>query len=164
MLGAAPGHQIGKVTAAKAVSKRPSTAQRALLQARVTTPSRVRTIREWTARDEPPHISRRLLTFLDADVLRRVYLTRRALAASAPLMDVAINQPRGTWNETHWIFITALIIASAVGSFTPVPLMAQSAIEPTPFIVASGLEGPRGLRFGPGRLSVCRRSRHWRHE
>ena len=44
---------------------------------------------------------------------------------------------------------TALIIASAVGSFTPVPLRAQPAIEPTPFILASGLEGPRGLRFGP---------------
>ena len=44
---------------------------------------------------------------------------------------------------------TALIIASAVGSFAPVPSMAQSAIEPTPFILASKLEGPRGLRFGP---------------
>ncbi len=43
----------------------------------------------------------------------------------------------------------ALIIASAVGSFAPVPSMAQPAIEPTPFVLASGLEGPRGLRFGP---------------
>jgi len=43
---------------------------------------------------------------------------------------------------------TALIIASAVGSFALVPTMAQAAIEPTPFILASGLEGPRGLRFG----------------
>jgi hypothetical protein len=44
---------------------------------------------------------------------------------------------------------TALIIASLVGSFAAVPSMAQSAIEPTPFVLASGLEGPRGLRFGP---------------
>jgi len=44
---------------------------------------------------------------------------------------------------------TALIIASAVGSFAPLPSTAQSAIEPTPFILASKLEGPRGLRFGP---------------
>ncbi len=43
---------------------------------------------------------------------------------------------------------TALIVASAVGSVAPVPSIAQ-AIEPTPFIFASGLEGPRGLRFGP---------------
>jgi hypothetical protein len=43
---------------------------------------------------------------------------------------------------------TALIVASAVGSFAPLPSIAQ-AIEPTPFILASGLEGPRGLRFGP---------------
>src|SRR6202035_2143669 len=45
--------------------------------------------------------------------------------------------------------LSSLIIASAVGSFAPVPSMAQQAIEPTPFILASGLEGPRGLRFGP---------------
>src|SRR6202453_616693 len=44
---------------------------------------------------------------------------------------------------------TALIIASLVGSFAAVPSMAQSAIEPTPFVLASKLEGPRGLRFGP---------------
>jgi hypothetical protein len=44
---------------------------------------------------------------------------------------------------------TALMIASAAGSFAPVPSMAQAAIEPTPFMLASGLEGPRGLRFGP---------------
>jgi hypothetical protein len=43
----------------------------------------------------------------------------------------------------------SLLAAGAAGSFAPVPLMAQSAIEPTPFVVASGLEGPRGLRFGP---------------
>jgi len=44
--------------------------------------------------------------------------------------------------------LSSLIIASAVGSFAPVPSMAQ-AVEPTPFILASKLEGPRGLRFGP---------------
>jgi hypothetical protein len=43
----------------------------------------------------------------------------------------------------------SLLLAGAVGGIAPVPLMAQSAIEPTPFVVASGLEGPRGLRFGP---------------
>src|ERR1700680_1730452 len=45
--------------------------------------------------------------------------------------------------------LSSLIIASAVGSFAPVPSIAQQAIEPPPFILASGLEGPRGLRFGP---------------
>jgi hypothetical protein len=46
--------------------------------------------------------------------------------------------------------LSSLIIASAVGSFAPVASIGQPAIEPTPFIlVASGLEGPRGLRFGP---------------
>src|ERR1700722_2288095 len=45
--------------------------------------------------------------------------------------------------------LSSLIIASAVGSFAPVSSIAQQAIEPTPFILASGLEGPRGLRFGP---------------
>jgi hypothetical protein len=44
--------------------------------------------------------------------------------------------------------LSSLIIASAVGSFAP-PSMAQPAVEPTPFVVASKLEGPRGLRFGP---------------
>ena len=44
---------------------------------------------------------------------------------------------------------TALIIASAVGSFTPMLSMAQAAVEPSPTTIASGLEGPRGLRFGP---------------
>ena len=43
----------------------------------------------------------------------------------------------------------SLLVAATVGSFAPVPSMAQSAIEPTPFTVATGLEGPRGLRFGP---------------
>jgi hypothetical protein len=42
----------------------------------------------------------------------------------------------------------SLLVAGTVGSFAPVPSMAQSAIEPTPFTVATGLEGPRGLRFG----------------
>jgi hypothetical protein len=45
--------------------------------------------------------------------------------------------------------LSSLIVASAVGSFAPVSSIAQQAIEPTPFILASGLEGPRGLRFGP---------------
>lgn len=45
--------------------------------------------------------------------------------------------------------LSTLIIASAVGGFAPVPSMAQPAIEPTPFTLAKGLEGPRGLRFGP---------------
>src|SRR5579863_589030 len=44
--------------------------------------------------------------------------------------------------------LSSLIIASA-GSFAPVPSIAQPAVEPTPFVLASGLEGPRGLRFGP---------------
>jgi len=45
----------------------------------------------------------------------------------------------------------SLLVAGTVGSFAPVPSIAQSgkAIEPTPFILASKLEGPRGLRFGP---------------
>src|SRR6204780_1304047 len=52
--------------------------------------------------------------------------------------------------------LSSLIIASAVGSFAPVPSIAQPAIEPTPFVLASGLEGPRGLRFGPdGSLYVA---------
>src|SRR5258708_39890807 len=45
--------------------------------------------------------------------------------------------------------LSSLIIASAVGSFAPVSSIAQQAIELTPFMLASGLEGPRGLRFGP---------------
>ena len=43
----------------------------------------------------------------------------------------------------------SLLVAGTVGSFAPGPSMAQSAIEPAPFVLASGLEGPRGLRFGP---------------
>ena len=51
--------------------------------------------------------------------------------------------------------LSSLIIASA-GSFAPAMSMAQAAIEPTPFVLASGLEGPRGLRFGPdGSLYVA---------
>jgi len=45
--------------------------------------------------------------------------------------------------------LSSLIIASAIGSFAPLSSIAQQAIEPTPLILASGLEGPRGLRFGP---------------
>ena len=45
--------------------------------------------------------------------------------------------------------LSSLVIASAVASVAPIPSIAQSAIEPTPFVLAKGLEGPRGLRFGP---------------
>ena len=45
--------------------------------------------------------------------------------------------------------LSSLIIASAVGSFAPLSSIAQPAVEPTPFVFASGLQGPRGLRFGP---------------
>ena len=45
---------------------------------------------------------------------------------------------------------TALIVATAASSVVPLPSLAQTIdIVPTPFILASGLEGPRGLRFGP---------------
>ena len=45
--------------------------------------------------------------------------------------------------------LSSLLVAATAGNLVPVPSMAQPAIEPTPFMVASGLEGPRGLRFGP---------------
>src|SRR5450631_3524762 len=45
--------------------------------------------------------------------------------------------------------LSSLIIASAIGGFAPIPSIGQQAIEPTPYVVAAGLEGPRGLRFGP---------------
>ncbi len=45
--------------------------------------------------------------------------------------------------------VSSLVIAAMAGSLAPAISMAQSAIEPTPFVLASGLEGPRGLRFGP---------------
>src|ERR1700733_7797755 len=52
--------------------------------------------------------------------------------------------------------LSSLLIASAAGSFAPAISMAQTAIVPTPFVVASNLEGPRGLRFGPdGSLYVA---------
>src|SRR5579862_9887475 len=45
--------------------------------------------------------------------------------------------------------MSSIFIASVVGGFAPLLATAQPAVEPTPFVVASGLEGPRGLRFGP---------------
>jgi hypothetical protein len=45
--------------------------------------------------------------------------------------------------------LSSLLMASAAGSFAPGLSMAQAAVEPTPFVLASGLEGPRGMRFGP---------------
>ncbi len=45
--------------------------------------------------------------------------------------------------------VSCLLVAATVGNLVPVPSMAQPAVEPTPFVLASGLEGPRGLRFGP---------------
>ena len=47
------------------------------------------------------------------------------------------------------IGLSSLVIVSAIGSLAPIASMAQSAIAPTPFTLATGLEGPRGLRFGP---------------
>jgi len=46
---------------------------------------------------------------------------------------------------------TAIVVASAVWSIAPSPSIAQTPAEPTPFIYATGLEAPRGLRFGPDR-------------
>jgi hypothetical protein len=47
--------------------------------------------------------------------------------------------------------LSSRIIAAAAGIFALAPSMAQQLppIQPTPFTVATGLEGPRGLRFGP---------------
>lgn len=43
----------------------------------------------------------------------------------------------------------ALLIAPAVGASLPAPSLAQQSSEPAPFVLASGLQGPRGLTFGP---------------
>src|SRR3984957_12764074 len=52
--------------------------------------------------------------------------------------------------------LSSLLIATAAGSIAPAMSMAQTAIVPTPFVVASNLEGPRGLRCGPdGSLYVA---------
>jgi hypothetical protein len=45
--------------------------------------------------------------------------------------------------------LSSLIIASAIGAFAAAPSIAQPSIEPAPFVLATKLEGPRGLRFGP---------------
>ena len=67
---------------------------------------------------------------------------------AAPLLGAAQNhQSRGT--RMKLIGSLSLLVAGAVVSFAPIPSMAQPAVEPTPFTVATGLEGPRGLRFGP---------------
>jgi hypothetical protein len=91
------------------------------------------------------------LTFLDADVLTRVYVTRSRIRGGA-CSSVIVTRKNTNQGEQAMKLIgslSTLIVASAVGSFAPGPSMAQQAIEPTPFILASGLEGPRGLRFGP---------------
>jgi hypothetical protein len=46
---------------------------------------------------------------------------------------------------------SSLIITAAAGTFAPPPSMSQQLppVQPTPFTLATGLEGPRGLRFGP---------------
>ena len=45
----------------------------------------------------------------------------------------------------------SLLFAAAAGTLAVTPSTAQQLppIQPAPFIVATGLEGPRGLRFGP---------------
>jgi len=45
--------------------------------------------------------------------------------------------------------LSSLFIASAIAGFGAAPSNAQPAIQPAPFVLATGLEGPRGLRFGP---------------
>jgi hypothetical protein len=43
----------------------------------------------------------------------------------------------------------SLTIATAVVTLAPLPSVAQHAAQPVPYTYATGLEGPRGLRFGP---------------
>jgi hypothetical protein len=43
----------------------------------------------------------------------------------------------------------SLTIATAVVTLAPLPSVAQQAMQPVAFTYATGLEGPRGLRFGP---------------
>jgi hypothetical protein len=43
----------------------------------------------------------------------------------------------------------SMLIAATIGGWAAQPAVAQQAISPQPVVVATGLEGPRGLRFGP---------------
>jgi hypothetical protein len=44
---------------------------------------------------------------------------------------------------------TAIVVATAVGGLAPTMSVGQTQTEPTPVTYATGLEAPRGLRFGP---------------
>jgi hypothetical protein len=47
------------------------------------------------------------------------------------------------------VIAASLIATSAVMSLAPLPSFAQQSAQPVPYIYATGLEAPRGLRFGP---------------